>query len=90
MEMMNEMELSPKEYFDRIKDRKNTMTSKQLDKFYENCLELANKYYTTGQVHGLRKILFLTLEFLLLFTGTILIFTLIKLPGNVLTFKHVQ
>lgn len=58
MEMINEMELSPKEYFERIKDKKNTITSEQLEKVYENCLELANKYYATGQVRGLRKILF--------------------------------
>lgn len=58
MEMINEMELSPKEYFDQIKDKKNTITNKQLNKVYENCLELANKYYATGQVRGLRKILF--------------------------------
>lgn len=40
MEMINEMELSPKEYFERIKDKKNTITSEQLEKVYENCLEL--------------------------------------------------
>ena len=36
MEMINEMELSPKEYFERIKDKKNTITSEQLEKVYEN------------------------------------------------------
>lgn len=58
MEMMNEMDLSPKEYFNRIKNMKNTITNEQLDKIYANCMELANKYYATGQVRGLRKILF--------------------------------
>ena len=51
-------DLSPKQYFDMIKEKKNTITSKRIDKIYENCLELANKYYKTGQVLALRKILF--------------------------------
>ncbi|RHB41911.1 hypothetical protein DW886_15255 [Enterocloster aldenensis] len=51
-------DLSPKQYFDMIKEKKNTITSKRLDKIYENCLELANKCYKTGQVLALRKILF--------------------------------
>lgn len=61
MENMNVIEnadLSPKQYFDKIKEKKNTITSERLDTIYENCLELANKYYATGQVRGLRKILF--------------------------------
>ncbi|WP_373261963.1 hypothetical protein [Hungatella hathewayi] len=51
-------DLSPKQYFDSIKEKKDTITSERLNKIYENCLELANKYYTTGQVRALRKILF--------------------------------
>ena len=50
--------LTPQEYFDAMKDKKNTVTSEDLKKIYENCLELANKYRITGQIRGLRKILF--------------------------------
>ena len=58
MNMKDFADLSPKEYFDKIKEKKNTVTSEKLSKIYENCLELANKYYKTGQVRALRKILF--------------------------------
>lgn len=53
-----ESELSPQEYFEVMKNKKNTISSKDLEKIYENCLELANKYRITGQIRGLRKILF--------------------------------
>lgn len=51
-------ELSPQEYFNKIKSLKKNITDKELDDIYENCLELANKYCLTGQVRALRKILF--------------------------------
>lgn len=41
-----------------MKEKKNTVSSEDLKKIYDNCLELANKYRITGQVRGLRKILF--------------------------------
>ena len=50
--------LTPQEYFDAMKDKKNTVTSEDLKKIYDNCMELANKYRITGQIRGLRKILF--------------------------------
>lgn len=50
--------LTPQEYFDAMKAKTNTITSDDLKKIYENCLELANKYKITGQIRGLRKILF--------------------------------
>lgn len=53
-----ESELSPQEYFEVMKNKKNTISAKDLEKIYENCLELANKYRITGQIRGLRKILF--------------------------------
>ena len=53
--------LTPQEYFDAMKDKKNTVTSEDLKKIYENCLELANKYkqfneYGIKNKHGRRKI----------------------------------
>ena len=53
-----ESELTPQQYFEQIKDKKYTVSSDDLKKIYENCLELANKYKITGQIRGLRKILF--------------------------------
>ena len=50
--------MTPQQYFDQIKNKKHTVTSADLRKIYENCIELANKYKTTGQIRGLRKILF--------------------------------
>lgn len=50
--------LTPQQYFDSMKEKKNIVTSENLRRIYENCLELANKYRITGQVRGLRKILF--------------------------------
>lgn len=53
-----EEQLTPQQYFDRMKEKKNTVSSEDLKRIYENCLELANKYRITGQIRGLRKILF--------------------------------
>ena len=55
---MNNTELTPKEYFDYIKNKKNTITSKDLEKIYDNCLKLLNKYIITGQVKGALKLKF--------------------------------
>ena len=52
------LELTPQQYFEQIKDKKHTISSDDLTKIYDNCLELANKYRITGQIRGLRKILF--------------------------------
>lgn len=49
---------TPQQYFDAIKGRKHNITDDELNRIYENGLELANKYKVTGQIRGLRKILF--------------------------------
>lgn len=54
----NLSELTPQEYFDQVKERKNHITDEALVKVYENCLELLNKYKITGQKKGARKLLF--------------------------------
>lgn len=53
-----DVELSPQAYFDRIKSLKRSTTDIELDAIYDNCLELVNKYNTTGQIRALRKVLF--------------------------------
>ena len=55
---MEEVKMSPQEYFDAIKERKNKITDSQLQAIYDNCMELLNKYNTTGQRKGMEKLLF--------------------------------
>lgn len=55
---MEEVKMSPQEYFDAIKERKNRITDSQLQAIYDNCMELLNKYNTTGQRKGMEKLLF--------------------------------
>lgn len=56
--LLSEQELTPQQYFDAVKERKNNITDEELQKVYENCLELLNKYRITGQTKGIKKILF--------------------------------
>lgn len=51
-------EITPKEYFESLKDKKQSITDKELQLYYENCLKLVNKYNITGQTSGLRKLIF--------------------------------
>lgn len=51
-------ELTPQEYFEAMKSKKQQVSETDLKRIYDNCLELANKYRITGQIRGLRKILF--------------------------------
>jgi len=51
-------EITAQEYFDIVKARKQTVTDEDLQRVYDNCLELINKYQITGQTAGLRKLLF--------------------------------
>ena len=57
-EITNSEELSPSQYFDYVKDKKNTITDEALQTIYDNVLELINKYKITGQKKGLRKLMF--------------------------------
>ena len=41
-----------------IKERKNHVTDEDLQKVYDNCLELLNKYKITGQTKGMQKLMF--------------------------------
>ena len=46
--------LNPQQYFELMKNKKNVVTSDDLKKIYENCLELANKYRITGIFYRFR------------------------------------
>lgn len=50
--------LTPQQYFDQVKERKQKCTDEMLDRVYDNCLTLLNKYKITGQKEGIKKILF--------------------------------
>lgn len=58
MNNVEENKLSPQEYFDIVKERKQHITDEQLAAIYDNCLELLNKYKITGQTRGMEKLLF--------------------------------
>lgn len=54
----NENELTPSEYFNIVKDKKQHITDEDLVKVYDNCLTLLNKYKITGQTKGMKKLIF--------------------------------
>lgn len=58
MNNVEENKLSPQEYFDIVKERKQHITDEQLVAIYDNCLELLNKYKITSQTRGMEKLLF--------------------------------
>lgn len=58
IENLDEREMNPQEYFNYVKEKKSTITDEKLQKVYDNCLELLNKYKITGQRKGMKKLLF--------------------------------
>lgn len=52
-------EISPSEYFDLLKEKRQKITDEDLSNFYENALVLLNKYKITGQKEGMKKLIFL-------------------------------
>lgn len=58
MENKNVLELTADECFYELKSRKAKITDKELTEIYENCLNLLNKYKVTGQIQGMRKLIF--------------------------------
>lgn len=56
---MGNIELTPRDYFENIKNRKKKNTNEKLDIVYENSLILLNKYIITGQKKGANKLMFL-------------------------------
>lgn len=57
-QLNKEEELTPRMYFDLIKSKKETITDQDLVNVYENCIEMINKFEITGQINGLRKMMF--------------------------------
>lgn len=56
---MNSKKISPKEYFDTLKNKKNKITDGDLVKACDNAISLANKYLATGQEGAIEKLAFL-------------------------------
>ncbi|EGT4203162.1 hypothetical protein QCK_4201 [Clostridioides difficile CD45] len=56
---MENIELTPRDYFEDIKNKKQKNTNENLDIVYENSLILLNKYIVTGQKKGAKKLMFL-------------------------------
>ena len=54
----NIMTLTADECFDELKSRKAKITDRELSEIYDNCLNLLNKYKVTGQIQGMRKLIF--------------------------------
>ena len=50
--------LSPQEYFELVKEKKHKVTEEDLNRIYDNCLELIQKYIKTGQAKAARKLVF--------------------------------
>lgn len=56
----NNDNITPAEYFEKVKGKKNQVNDKILDDYYANCLQLISKYKKTGQVEALKKLIFIT------------------------------
>lgn len=59
--MKNEFDfaIEPAKYFEVVKEKKNQNTDEVLDKFYESCIVLLDKYRKTGQELSMRKLMFI-------------------------------
>lgn len=51
--------LSPKEYFEYVKSKKNSITPEELERVYDNTLKLIKRYQITGQEKAIKKLAFL-------------------------------
>ena len=54
----DESKLTPSQYFNAVKERKNTIDDEGLQKVYDNCMDLINKYSVTGQEKSIDKLMF--------------------------------
>ena len=55
---LSDKNMTPTQYFDAVKNLKHTITDEELLRIYDNCLELLEKYKTTGQKKGARRLVF--------------------------------
>lgn len=50
--------MTPTEYFEEVKRKRETLTDESLTDFYDNCIKLFNKYHATGQTRAMEKLAF--------------------------------
>lgn len=50
--------MTPTEYFEKVKSKRETITDKELSEFYDNCINLFAKYQMTGQTRAMEKLAF--------------------------------
>ena len=58
MNEQKEKEITAKEYFDILKQKKESINDEKLTAFYEQCLKLVSKYKITNQKLVLKRIMF--------------------------------
>jgi hypothetical protein len=58
-EQTEEKTITPSQYFDFVKDAKQTITTKALQESYDVFIKLAEKYKKLGQVESMKKLCFL-------------------------------
>ena len=51
-------DLTPTEYFEMVKDKKQKVTDEMLDEVYNSCLKLLSKYKITRQIKAMKKLMF--------------------------------
>lgn len=51
--------IEPAKYFEMVKEKKNQNTDEILNKFYESCIVLLDKYRKTGQELSIKKLMFI-------------------------------
>ena len=51
-------DITPHQYFNEVKERKQKIDDEGLQRVYDNCLELLNKFIITGQEKGIKKLMF--------------------------------
>lgn len=50
--------LTPTEYFNKVKEKRKTITDKDLQELYDSCMGLYEKYKATGQISGMKRLIF--------------------------------
>jgi hypothetical protein len=54
-----ELELTPTNYFEYVKKQKTTSEIENLEEFRDNAVYLIEKYHLTGQIAGMKKLMFI-------------------------------
>jgi hypothetical protein len=58
-DMSDDTKFTSFDYFQKLKSSKEIMTEAKLENFYNNCLSMLEKFQITGQLDGMKKVIFL-------------------------------